>query len=95
MFGKPADLKTIYSNGAIIVDVRTPEEYRTGHIQVAVNIPVDRIRENIPNLQKKGTPIIVCCRSGARSGMAKDVLLTAGLEVYNGGSWEALEKKIL
>ena len=94
LFGESADLKTIYRNGAIILDVRTSEEFRTGHIDGAINIPVDRVKQNIPDLQKKGKPIIACCRSGARSGMAKTVLAAAGLEVYNGGSWDALEKQI-
>ncbi len=94
LFGKSADLKSVYQNGAIVLDVRTPEEFKGGHIREAINIPVDRLKASIPDLQKKGKPIITCCRSGARSGMAKAVLAAAGLEVYNGGAWNALEKNI-
>lgn len=94
LFGKPTDLKTIYQNGAIIVDVRTPGEFRSGHIKEAINIPVDDIKQRMGELQKKGKPVITCCRSGARSGMATSMLAAAGLEVYNGGPWDALERKI-
>ena len=94
LFGKSADFKSIYENGAIILDVRTPEEYRTGHIAGSINIPVDQVKSSVPDLKKKNKPIITCCRSGARSGMAKSVLEAAGIEVYNGGSWDSLDKKI-
>lgn len=73
LFGKSADLNTIHSNGAIVLDVRTPEEFRTGHMDGAINIPVDRIKQNIPDLQKKGKPIIACCRSGAWDTLAKRI----------------------
>ena len=39
-------------------------------------------------------PIITVCQSGARSGMAKGILKSAGIEVYNGGSWFGLRSKI-
>jgi phage shock protein E len=94
LFGKSPDLKTIYQNGAVILDVRMPEEFRAGHIRGAINIPVDQVKQKIPELQKKGKPVITCCRSGVRSGMAKAALEAAGLEVYNGGPWDALENKI-
>jgi phage shock protein E len=94
LFGKREDLKSICQNGAIIVDVRTPGEFRSGHIKEAINIPVDNITQRIGELQRKGKPVITCCRSGARSGMAKKILESAGLEVYNGGPWDTLEKQI-
>ncbi len=94
LFGNQVDLKGIYERGAIILDVRSPEEYRTGHIKGSVNIPLDLLKTKIPDLQKKNRPVITCCRSGARSGMAKTLIASVGLEVYNGGSWDNLEKKI-
>ena len=77
-----------------IIDVRTPEEYRAGHIQGARNIPLDQIKAKSAELKKTGKPIITCCRSGARSGMAKSQLASAGIEVYNGGAWNTLNQKI-
>ncbi|MDO6430357.1 rhodanese-like domain-containing protein [Flavitalea sp. BT771] len=94
LFGKSVDLGSIYRKGAIILDVRTREEFRTGHILNAINIPVDQVGGAISELKKKNKAVITCCRSGARSGIAKSILEAAGLEVYNGGAWDALEKKI-
>ncbi|MGC8751161.1 rhodanese-like domain-containing protein [Hydrotalea sp.] len=92
--GKKVDFRELQSKGAIIIDVRTPAEFKTGHIKGAINIPVDQIKQKSAELKKKNKPIITCCRSGARSGMAKSVLAAAGVEVYNGGAWFMLEKKL-
>ena len=43
LFGPKANFKELVAKGAVIVDVRTPEEYKAGHIQGSVNIPVDKI----------------------------------------------------
>jgi rhodanese-related sulfurtransferase len=94
LFGPGTDYKGILSKGAIIVDVRTPEEYKAGHIDGARNIPLDQIKTKVPELKKTGKPVITCCRSGSRSGMAKSQLAAAGIEVYNGGAWTSLNNKI-
>lgn len=94
LFSKGADFKGLVQQGAIIVDVRTPAEYRTGHIAGAQNIPLDNIKSSVNDLKKKGKPVITVCRSGARSGMAKSILQAAGIEVYNGGPWNLLQRKI-
>ncbi|HSC36894.1 MAG TPA: rhodanese-like domain-containing protein [Chitinophagaceae bacterium] len=94
LFGKPTDFKSIYEKGAIILDVRTPEEFSSGHIKGAVNIPVGQLKQHIPDLKKKNRPVITCCRSGVRSGMARVTLASEGLEVYNGGPWNELQQKI-
>lgn len=94
LFGPKADFKALVQNGAIIVDVRTPEEYRDGHIDGSLNIPVQVIQGKIADLKKKGKPIIAVCRSGARSGMAAGILKNAGIEAYNGGPWNVLKNDI-
>lgn len=88
------DFKALLNAGAIIIDVRTPGEYHGGHIKGSVNIPVDQIKQHVSELKKKNKTIITCCRSGARSGMAADILNSAGLTAYNGGPWNSLDKKI-
>lgn len=80
--------------GAVILDVRTPAEFRSGHIQGAVNIPLDELKAGMAGLKKRGKPVITCCRSGARSALACQALKKAGLEAYNGGAWNSLEKLI-
>lgn len=94
LFGSSEDLKSVYLRGAIILDVRSPMEFGTGHIQGAVNIPLDTLHVSVADLKKKNKPIITCCLSGARSGRAVSMLSQAGLEAYNGGPWSSLERVI-
>ena len=94
MGGADADYKTLVAEGAIIVDVRTVGEYNDGHIKSSLNIPVDKLKNKVAELKKKNKPVITCCRSGARSSMAKDILTSAGITAYNGGPWNSLEKKL-
>ena len=81
--------------GAILIDTRSPEEYRIRHVSGAVNIPFDRISQNqklLRDLTKdsRKKPIVVYCRSGRRSAIAKTRLLKMGyLYVVNHGSLDA------
>ncbi len=90
-----ADFASLVKNGAIVVDVRTPAEFNSGHIKGSRNIPLDSIRTKISELKKLQKPVITVCRSGARSSTAKSILTAGGLVVYNGGAWNELERKIL
>jgi len=90
-----ADYKALVAEGAIIIDVRSPGEYQGGHIKGSLNIPVDKIKNQVAELKNKNKPIITCCRSGARSGMAKDILSNAGITAYNGGPWNSLNNKLV
>jgi rhodanese-related sulfurtransferase len=94
LFGTGTDYKTLLANGAVIVDVRTPGEFRGGHIKGSINIPVDSISQQINDLKKKGKTVITCCASGMRSSSAASILKGAGIEAYNGGSWMSLQQKI-
>jgi phage shock protein E len=91
---KTTDYKELLKNGAIIIDVRTGQEYDSGHIGIAKNIPGDRINTRIAELKKQNVPIICCCMSGIRSGMAAKTLKANGIEAYNGGPWQSLARKI-
>jgi rhodanese-related sulfurtransferase len=82
------------AEGAVIVDVRTPSEYKSGHIPGALNIPLDSIKSKSGDLKSKNKVVITCCRSGARSGMAKSILTSSGIETVNGGPWNSLIQKI-
>ena len=85
---KVADL---LQRGALIVDVRTPQEYKAGHVKQSVNIPLNKIPHKVNELKRKNKPIVTCCRSGARSGMAANQLRSAGIEVENGGPWNSVK----
>ena len=81
------EAKKMYDNGAIIIDVRTIEEYNEKHIKGAINIPLDEIEYNIKSeIPSLDTKIIVYCRSGNRSNMARNTLLKIGYtNVYDLG----------
>lgn len=91
--GNNTDFKELVKDGALIIDVRSPQEYSSGHIQGSTNIPSEKIQNNINDLKKKGKPVITVCRSGP-SSIAQSVLSSAGIEAYNGGPWFSLEKKL-
>ncbi len=78
------------NNGAIIVDVRTPAEYKTKHIKGAINLPVRELHNSYVRLPKN-KEIVVYCRSGNRSASATKLLRQHGYTVYDvatQGDWE-------
>jgi len=82
-------LKDALKKGAIIIDVRTPNEFDQGRVPDSINIPIDRIPVNAERIKQMKRPVIFCCSSGARSGSATRIMKEKGLKnVYNGGSWE-------
>lgn len=70
-----------------IVDVRTPDEFRRGNVAGSVNIPLQELDNRLAEVKSLKTPLVLCCASGNRSGMAMHVLTHKGIECYNGGSW--------
>jgi rhodanese-related sulfurtransferase len=91
---KAEQVKEMLEEGAIIIDVRTPQEYNDGHITNSLNIPVQQIEARISTIKKKGKPVILCCKSGGRAGTAKAVLKRNGIKCMNGGSWGGLNYMI-
>lgn len=92
--GPKVNFKELADAGALVLDVRTAAEFKSGHIKGAVNIPVDSIRSHVQELQQKDKPVITCCRSGARSSRAAAILQQSGMAAYNGGPWQVLQSKI-
>jgi phage shock protein E len=79
----PALAHKLVAAGGVLIDVRTPEEYATRHIDGAVNIPVDALKDRLGDVDKltggeKGKPIVVYCQAGGRAGRAKTILVEAG-----------------
>jgi rhodanese-related sulfurtransferase len=94
LFGiKSVDYKELVKNGAMIVDVRSQGEFKSGNIKGSVNIPLPEIAGSLSKIPKNKV-IITCCASGMRSGSAKGILKTKGYDVHNGGSWASLNAKI-
>ncbi|NOJ97857.1 rhodanese-like domain-containing protein [Corallococcus sp. CA049B] len=78
--------------GATLVDVRTPEEFAAGHLPGAVNIPVDELPQRLAELGSPQKPLVIYCRSGARSGRAELLLKERGFQdVFNLGPMSAWE----
>ena len=87
------DYKELMKNGAQIIDVRTPAEFRNGSIKNSRNIPLQQLAAEMKKFDLK-KPIITCCASGMRSASAKSMLVQNGFEVYNGGGWNSLQNKL-
>ena len=83
-------LMTLLDQKALILDVRTPQEYAQGHAPGSQNVPLDRLSSHLSKLSRT-KPILVCCASGARSGAAKARMEKAGFtQVHNAGPWQSL-----
>ena len=75
----PDDAHRLVANGARLVDVRTPGEFSSGHLDGAVNIPLDQLERRLGELRTPATPVVVSCASGRRSASAKRILTGAGV----------------
>ena len=64
--------------GGVLLDVRTPEEFREGHIPGAVNVPLHTMEKTANVVKDKDTPLFVYCRSGVRSRQAVSALQHMG-----------------
>lgn len=82
------------ANGAIVIDVRTPEEYDNGHIAGAYLMPLDEILQDprLAILKEQDTPVLLYCRSGRRSGLVMNDMAKLGFKnIMNMGgviTWE-------
>lgn len=82
-----AKARELVAGGAALVDVRSPAEFATGHIDGARNIPLGELARRAGELGLTGRPVIVYCASGTRSALAKRALASAGFaQVYNLGA---------
>jgi phage shock protein E len=89
---KPEQAWKLIEEGALLIDVRTDGEFNAGHLPDARHIPyeqVDRLKAAIG--EDKGRSVVVYCRSGRRSGIAKKSLVEAGYtNIVNGGAYSRL-----
>ncbi len=82
-----AMLPDLKKNGAICVDVRSSGEFLSGNAPGTINIPLQELGSRLGELPKL-SPVVLCCASGTRSGMAKLLLLKNGYRnVHNIGTW--------
>lgn len=80
--------------GAVILDVRTPAEFKEGHIKGSKNIALQVLIGQVETIKKWNKPVIACCKSGMRSAQATSILKQNGIDCINGGGWNSLENKL-
>ena len=80
---------------ATIVDVREPFECEQGMVEGSINIPLGDVPNKIEEFKAMKRPLVLCCKSGNRSGQAVQFLEANGLEdLYNGGSWGEVNERL-
>ncbi len=85
-----AMLPELRKNGARFIDVRSAAEFAGGNAPGTVNIPLQELGNRLAEISKS-SPVVLCCASGTRSGMAKLLLKKNGYsQVYNVGTWGKL-----
>ena len=91
---KVSEVEEFAKKGAIIIDVRSSAEYKSGSITGSKNIPLQAIAQEIEKIKKWNKPVIACCQSGMRSAQATSILKKNGIECINGGGWSSLNNKL-
>lgn len=82
----------IENEGAVVVDVRTTQEFNMAHAPNSINIPLNQVKHKLNKFKSFKKPIILVCASGNRSGQAKSILQSEGVtQLYNGGSWRKIK----
>ena len=74
----PAEAKALVKAGAKLVDVRSRAEFQGGHIEGAINVPVQDLESHVESLGPKDAVYVVYCASGMRSARAKGILKASG-----------------
>lgn len=91
---KKRQVLSFLNRGALILDVRTQQEYDKGAIENSVHIPLSDLHNRVEELKQLNKPFIVCCQSGVRSAKAAKFLNLNNIEATNGGGWISLNKKL-
>lgn len=85
-------LPELKNDGAVFVDVRSVGEFAHGSAPGTINIPLQELGGRLSEIPKS-SPVVLCCASGTRSGMAKLLLKKHGYQrVYNIGTWSKLRQ---
>ena len=88
--------KELIANGALVIDVRSTEEWNAGHLPNAKHLPVGDVARRLDDVEEwtggdKDKIVVVYCSAGSRSGRARTALMAAGYKnVVNGGGLKSL-----
>lgn len=92
LFGNKSEKINDYlSNNAVILDVRTKNEFLSNHIPGALHIPLQELEYRVDEVIKLKKPVIVYCASGARSDRASHFLRLNKVDAINGGGIYAMK----
>lgn len=80
------------NEGALILDVRSRQEFNSGHVKGSKNIPLPELAGKIKSLKNKR--IVTVCLSGGRSGSAASTLKNNGVDAINGGPWTSVNAMV-
>ena len=89
-----AEAREYLKRGALVVDVRTVEEFNTRHLTNVVNIPLAELKDKLPGVvTNKSQVVLLHCRTGRRSGIAESELRALGYtNAFNIGAFERAGK---
>ncbi len=87
------DIQSIINDpNATIVDVREPFEFARRNAVGSINIPLGTVAQRFAEIKDMPKPLVFCCASGNRSGMAAQYFQGQGVsEAFNGGSWAVVD----
>lgn len=88
--GESNNLPELLAQGAIVLDVRSREEFKSGHPAGAQNVPLQELDRHLSKIAQQKKTVITCCVSGRRSGIAAQQLRSAGIPAVNGGPWQTV-----
>lgn len=81
----------LIEQGARVLDVRSPEEFASGHLPQAINVPLPTLDQWLHQVENKQHPFVLYCGAGIRAQKGCDILKANGFEcVVNGGSLKDL-----
>lgn len=83
-------LPELLAQGGVVIDVRSEGEFASGHYPNSMNIPLGQISARLNDIPKD-KPLVLCCASGTRSGMAARMLKSKGFNAFNAGAWTGLK----
>lgn len=86
------EIQEYLNNDAVIIDVRTLEEWNEGHSEGAKHIVLTVVPLNVEEIKSWKKPVIAVCKSGGRSGQATQFLSNHGIDVINGGPWQNVDQ---
>ena len=92
--GESNNLPEMLAQGAVIIDVRSRQEFNSGHPKGAQNVPLQELDRHLLKIVNQKKAVITCCVSGRRSGIAAQQLRAAGVQAVNGGPWQTVASAV-